>query len=693
MARAPAAASRGGGGRRGPCRTTWSSRSRGTARARRRRPATGPRRGGRSAAGSRTSRGTTGSRRRCSVGRSRRPASAAPSGPVCRAADRGATAVEPVVPPSAAVARRDGQQPAPVLRGVRVLLLPRHDRAQPGARCRGSRRSRAPRRPRAATRPAPRRTAPPCSRPRRPPAAPPSPLRSAASSSASTLSFLACSTNPQVLTSTVSAAAGSSTSRNPSAASRPASSSESTSLRAQPSVTTATDREFPLIGRAVVLAARAAVPGGELGLVLRRIRRCSSVSIANCRQFTTSSSIWSGVQKMCASSCVKPRTRSSPCMHAGTLVAIDRAQLAQPHRQVAIAAQPVRVDQDVERAVHRLELVFGIVQLHPLEHVLGVEIRSGPRSSTDRRARRAACRPASSRAPGTRSRIQSSSMLADRCRPWDGRRSSPGPASSWMLNRSSSWPSLRWSRFLASSSRLQVLVELLRREERRAVDALHLLVLLVAFPIRAGDREQLERLESLRVEGTCGPRQKSMNCGPSVYSEKMSPAFSSISSHFMHSPICAYFSRPSALRRQLCARTADRCFWISHILRLDLLEVFGSERRVALEIVVEAGFGGRSDAELRLRETAPAPPRPADARSSGGTPPALRDSSTVRICSVASPSSGRVRSYSSPLTRATTASSARRGADGFRDVDGRVPAGTCCWLPSGRVTVMLLMFG
>src|SRR6185436_17705663 len=70
---------------------------------------------------------------------------------------------------------------------------------------------------------------------------PPSPLRSAASSSASTLSFLACSTKPQVLTSTVSAPAGSSTSRNPSAASRPASSSESTSLRAQPSVTTATD--------------------------------------------------------------------------------------------------------------------------------------------------------------------------------------------------------------------------------------------------------------------------------------------------------------------------------------------------------------------------------------------------------------------------------------------------------------------
>jgi hypothetical protein len=57
----------------------------------------------------------------------------------------------------------------------------------------------------------------------------------------STESFLAASTNPQVLTTTVSASAASDTSVNPSAASRPASSSESTSFRAQPRVTSATD--------------------------------------------------------------------------------------------------------------------------------------------------------------------------------------------------------------------------------------------------------------------------------------------------------------------------------------------------------------------------------------------------------------------------------------------------------------------
>ena len=64
-----------------------------------------------------------------------------------------------------------------------------------------------------------------------------------APSSVSIESFLALSTKPQVLTTTTSAPPASSTSSQPAASSRPASSSESTSLRAQPSVTRATRRE------------------------------------------------------------------------------------------------------------------------------------------------------------------------------------------------------------------------------------------------------------------------------------------------------------------------------------------------------------------------------------------------------------------------------------------------------------------
>ncbi len=38
-----------------------------------------------------------------------------------------------------------------------------------------------------------------------------------------------------------------------------------------------------------------------------------------------------------------------PVQHAGALIAVDRAQFAQPHRQIAITVLLVGVDQDVER--------------------------------------------------------------------------------------------------------------------------------------------------------------------------------------------------------------------------------------------------------------------------------------------------------------------------------------------------------
>src|SRR5215831_13395123 len=42
---------------------------------------------------------------------------------------------------------------------------------------------------------------------------------------------------------------------------------------------------------------------------------------------------------------------------------------------------------------------------------------------------------------------------------------------------------------------LDPLVKLFLREESRAVDALHLLARFVAFPVRAGDRKQLDRFD------------------------------------------------------------------------------------------------------------------------------------------------------------------------------------------------------
>ncbi len=71
----------------------------------------------------------------------------------------------------------------------------------------------------------------------------------------------------------------------------------------------------------------------------------------------------------------------------------------------------------------------------------------------------------------------------------------PGPSSSGLENRSSSRPRRRWSRFSASSSRMQVRVEILLGRPRRPVDPGEHRVRLDAAPVRAGGRGQLERAE------------------------------------------------------------------------------------------------------------------------------------------------------------------------------------------------------
>ena len=61
-----------------------------------------------------------------------------------------------------------------------------------------------------------------------------------------------------------------------------------------------------------------------------------------------------------------------PVQRSRALEAIDRAELREPHRQVAIAALARVVDPDVEGAVHRLDLVALPVDLHRRIHAVAV---------------------------------------------------------------------------------------------------------------------------------------------------------------------------------------------------------------------------------------------------------------------------------------------------------------------------------
>ncbi len=57
---------------------------------------------------------------------------------------------------------------------------------------------------------------------------------------------------------------------------------------------------------------------------------------------------------------------------AGALVAVDVAEFGEADGEVAIALGGIFVDEDVAGAVHGLEAVFGVVELHGGVHILRV---------------------------------------------------------------------------------------------------------------------------------------------------------------------------------------------------------------------------------------------------------------------------------------------------------------------------------
>ncbi len=63
--------------------------------------------------------------------------------------------------------------------------------------------------------------------------------------------------------------------------------------------------------------------------------------------------------------------------HAALLVAVHGAELEHPQRQVPVAPHPGPVDQHVERAVHRFQVVVLtalpalVVEVHGWEHAVG----------------------------------------------------------------------------------------------------------------------------------------------------------------------------------------------------------------------------------------------------------------------------------------------------------------------------------
>ena len=143
---------------------------------------------------------------------------------------------------------------------------------------------------------------------------------------------------------------------------------------------------------------------------------------------------------------------------------------------------------------------------------------------------------------------------------------------------------------------VQVVLQVLRTEERGAVDALQLLVVLVALPIRAGDRKQLECLDLGCVRDVWAAAEIDEMRTQRVFAEDVAGA---LGDEFALHPGVA------VLLKTLFLFGVDALVGEMALLNLphpgfDLFEILGRERGGAVEIVIEAVLDRRADAQLRL---------------------------------------------------------------------------------------------
>src|SRR5262245_21453399 len=195
----------------------------------------------------------------------------------------------------------------------------------------------------------------------------------------------------------------------------------------------------------------------------------------------------------------EPARPHQPVRDARTFVAIDRAVFGQPHRQVAVRPLARSVNLDVERAVHRLEPVFYplvLLILQPrIEHILvHLQMAGDSEQFRLRDVRRV------DEAVAASVKLVVQELLDDLANqravrmPQDQTRPDQVADAEQVKLR----PQAPVIALLGLFLLLDPFVKLFLREERRAVDALHLLARFVALPVRAGDREQLDRLDLAR---------------------------------------------------------------------------------------------------------------------------------------------------------------------------------------------------
>src|SRR5579863_921674 len=285
--------------------------------------------------------------------------------------------------------------------------------------------------------------------------------------------------------------------------------------------------------------------------------------------------------------------------YSRTLVAIDRPQLTQAHRQVAVRFQRVCVNQNVARTVHGLEAIFRIVELHGIEHVLRVVtfVARSLKQLPPRYVRRVDQRISTLDVLGAHPVFHlfaddsALGMPEDQPRPsqfLDGKQIE-------LLSQYTVVALLGFFLFV------QEVIEIFLREKRSPVDALQLRILLVTQPISTGYTQQLERLDfagrrqmrtAAEVGELAGAIDRNLFIGLGELLDEMT----------LHEVALFFELLQSLLAGQKLARVGNVLLHQLLHLLFDLLQIFWSKRSGTIEIVEESGFGSRTVSKLGLRK-------------------------------------------------------------------------------------------
>ncbi len=280
---------------------------------------------------------------------------------------------------------------------------------------------------------------------------------------------------------------------------------------------------------------------------------------------------------------------------AAALVAVDGAELGPAQGQVPVRAHPGLVDLDVEGAVHRLEIVGLLVDVHRRVHAVLVEAevaRGLPQG-----------RPAD--VGGEENVVAAGPMALAPVLLDDGPDAGPlgvpedEPAAEDVVGAEEvelgAEPAV--VALLGLLEHAQVVLELLLRREDGAVDPLHLRAVLVALPVGPGDREELDVLEEsgrrdVGAEAEVGERALPVDGHGRV---------ALLADELDLERLALLLEHPDGLvlgeDEPLDGDVGPG--QLLHAL-FDGLEVLGREGRVPQEVVIEPGLDGRADAGLGL---------------------------------------------------------------------------------------------